>query len=324
MGHRIALPAAAATMMAAACAHAGARPLPGTVEYVIESGGVERTFLVHAPAGMDAEGLPLVLVFHGRYGTAAGLEAESGFSDLADTEGFIAVYPQGAGRRWADGREGDDRTDIDFVEALLASVGRTYGHDPSRVYATGMSNGAFFCCYLAEARPDLLEAIAPVAGGMADPWPGGFAPESPVAVLFVNGTEDPLVPYEGGRIGFDGGRRDNGSTMPIELAASLWAGAGGCGEMTTVGMPDADPEDGCTCTWTEWEAPPGGSRVALIRIEGGGHTWPGVDNALGEGLVGRTCGDFHSPSVIWSFFRFCTAVGPADYSRRGGIGAVSR
>jgi polyhydroxybutyrate depolymerase len=320
----MALAAAAVIPLAAACAHAGARPLPGTVEHTLVCGGVERSYLVHAPAGMDTGGLPLVLVFHGRYGTAEALEAQTGFSGLADSEGFIAVYPQGEGRRWADGRGGDDGTDIVFVERLLDAVGGTYGHDPSRVYATGMSNGAFFCCFLAEGRPDLLEAVAPVAGGMADPWPGGFAPGSPVAVLLVNGTEDPLVPYEGGRVGFEGGRRDNGGVMPAELAASLWAEACGCGEMTTVEMPDEDPEDGCTCTWMEWEAPPGGSRVALIRIEGGGHAWPGVDNALGEGLVGRTCNDFHSPSVIWSFFVHCTDAGPPDGGRGAGRGGGTR
>src|SRR5215216_3755878 len=62
----------------------------------IESGGQTRQYLLHVPASYDPEDpTALVLVFHG-----AGIGAErfvsySKFSNVADREGFLIVYPQG-------------------------------------------------------------------------------------------------------------------------------------------------------------------------------------------------------------------------------------
>jgi polyhydroxybutyrate depolymerase len=43
--------------------------------------------------------------------------------------------------------------------------------------------------------------------------------------------------------------------------------------------------------------------VALLRLEGGGHTWPGGAQYLPAMLVGRVCRDFDATAVIWEFFR---------------------
>jgi polyhydroxybutyrate depolymerase len=265
-----------------------------------------------------------VLLFHGRYGTAAGLEEQTGFSAIADREGFVAVYPQGEGRRWSDGRQGEDWKDIDFVCAILDTLGSFCSYDSSRVFAAGMSNGSFFCCYLAARRADLVRAIAPVAGGMADPWPGSFDPSAPVSVLMINGTSDPLVPYGGGEVGYENGRSDQGSCLPAEEAAAAWAGAAGCpGSPVWTGLEDVDPGDGCTCARLSWAPGEGNARVELIRVDGGGHTWPGLDDPLGERLVGRTCRDFVAPEMIWEFFESLPAgpdstMGRGRGSRRGG------
>jgi polyhydroxybutyrate depolymerase len=300
-----------AVMVLLGCAMARPKPGPGTVEMTIRSGGAERAFLVHVPGGSSrpAEGLPVVLVFHGRYGTAAGVENQTGFSVIADRERFIAVYPQGAGRRWADGRWGEDMKDVEFISAVLDTLESLYGIDRGRIFAAGMSNGAFFCNYLAENRSELIRAIAPVAGGLACPWPGQFDPPHPVSVLMINGTDDPLVPYVGGEVGYETSRRDQGGAYSAGQSLEMWATANECaGPLDSLEMPDVDPSDGCTCTRFSWQPGEGGARVELIRVEGGGHTWPGLDDTLGERLVGLTCWDFVSPEVIWDFF----AASPAD------------
>jgi poly(3-hydroxybutyrate) depolymerase len=38
------------------------------------------------------------------------------------------------------------------------------------------------------------------------------------------------------------------------------------------------------------------------RIIGGGHTWPGGWEYLGEDLIGRTCHDVNACEEIWRFF----------------------
>jgi polyhydroxybutyrate depolymerase len=316
---------AVALVMALSCSLARPGPGPGTMELTLQSGGSERTFLLHVPSTAGPSGgLPVVLLFHGRYGTAAGLEEQTGFSAIADREGFVAVYPQGEGRRWSDGRQGEDWKDIAFVCAILDTLDSFCRYDGSRVFASGMSNGAFFCGYLAENRPDLVCAVAPVAGGLADPWPGTFSPAEPVSVLMINGTSDPLVPYEGGEVGYENGTRDQGSCLPAEEAAAAWAFAAGCpGPPVWTGLDDVDPGDGCTCSSLSWAPGAGDARVELIRVEGGGHTWPGLDDPLGERLVGLTCRDFAAPEVIWEFFESLlaapdTTADPGSGGRRGG------
>ena len=41
----------------------------------------------------------------------------------------------------------------------------------------------------------------------------------------------------------------------------------------------------------------------LYRVEGGGHTWPGGFQYLGERSIGRTNRDLDATDVIWSFFQ---------------------
>ena len=76
--------------------------------------------------------LPLVLVLHGAFGSAREIEQVSGFSELADREGFVVVYPNGIGlfrllRHWNAGfccgramRAGWD--DMGFLLKLLETL----------------------------------------------------------------------------------------------------------------------------------------------------------------------------------------------------------
>ena len=74
----------------------GPRTFKNTVD--IEINGFRRTYLVHVPTGYTPDiPLPLVVVIHGAFDTAQGMERVSGFSLLADREGFIVLYPNGMG-----------------------------------------------------------------------------------------------------------------------------------------------------------------------------------------------------------------------------------
>jgi hypothetical protein len=41
----------------------------------------------------------------------------------------------------------------------------------------------------------------------------------------------------------------------------------------------------------------------LYRVNGGGHTWPGVENPLYELIAGETNEDIHASAAIWNFFK---------------------
>ncbi len=287
----------AAVLLLAGCGIQNATPLPGTEVWEMTVNGQGRTLLVHPPES-NGGALPVLLVFHGGYGTASGAEEKYSISELADREGIIAVYPQGLQRHWNDGRvDPGDVSDVLFVEAVIDSLSRRYTLDTDRIYATGMSNGGIFCHFLAEKLPGVLAGIAPVCGGVADPGYQWFSPDSPLDVCIIQGVEDPLVPWDGGEIG---GRRTPGSVLPADEAVRIWRGVNSCtGDAAVTEMRNTVPEDGCTETMFLYT---GVRDVLLVRIDGGGHGWPGGGQYLSGNLIGRVCRDFNAAEFIWKFF----------------------
>ena len=134
----------------------------------ISIGPLQRTYQLHVPAGLDHPS-GLVLNLHGAGATGSGQAAVTGFNAVADAHGFAVVYPDGIDQSWADGRGASvpDRQGVDdvgFLVALAERLVQEYRIPPGRVFATGMSAGAFMVNRLACQRADVVAAIAPVAG----------------------------------------------------------------------------------------------------------------------------------------------------------------
>lgn len=272
----------------------------------IESGGLQRTFVLHAPSSLRADGpTALVIVLHGGGGTGWGIERSTGFSQMADRYGFVVVYPDAVERNWNDGRgdlqirsqrEGID--DVGFISAVITQVSREYSIDPRRVFATGISNGGFMSQMLAARLADRIVAIAPVAAGMGPAVAASLQPSAPVSVLVMNGTADPLVPYTGGLV-----VRTRGETISTDEIIRKWVTANHCAGVPVVSqLPDTDPSDGTRVTKTAYLECAQRSVVILYRIEGGGHTWPGGRQYLPRAIVGRVSRDIDASGVIWAFF----------------------
>lgn len=190
-----------------------------------------------------------------------------------------------------------------FIAALLEDVAKKHALDPKRVYSTGISNGAIFSHYLAANLSSRIAAIAPVAGGLAEPFSAQFKATEPVSVLILQGTADPLVPYAGGGINLPGGKQRVG-IVSTEEAVKKWVATNGCKlQPAQEEVADTDPQDGCRATKYTYAGGQGGSEVVLYRIEGGGHTWPGGIQYLGERRIGKLCRDFDATPVMWEFFK---------------------
>jgi polyhydroxybutyrate depolymerase len=269
--------------------------------------GRVRTYRLYVPNAHRALS-PLVLVFHGGGGQGTGIERTTGFDAIADREQFVVAYPDGVDRGWNDGRtdqsrRGALRTQVDdlaFVRAMLADIPTVAAIDPKRIFATGMSNGAIFSQYLAAKLSDKIAAIAPVAGGIADPFYKEFAPTSPVSVFAMNGTKDPLVPYGGGVVA----RANRGKVIAVDDAMRLWVVRDGTSPEPQTGMlPDSDPTDGCRVSWKKWTGGKNGTEVWLYTEDGAGHTWPGGPQNLARAVVGNVCRDFSASEAAWSFFK---------------------
>jgi polyhydroxybutyrate depolymerase len=288
------------------------QPGENTQQKTIEVGGRQRTYYLHVPADLPADKpAPLVLVFHGGGGNALGMERYlAKFSKLADQEHFLVAYLEGIDKSWNDGR-GDPSNnaakenvdDLAFVMAMLDAIGKEHQIDPRRIYATGISNGAIFSHYLAANHADKIAAIAPVVGSIADPFYQQFHPSQPVSVLILQGTKDPLVPYEGGQIG-QGNLGNRGKVIATDETVKLWVQADGCQTEPVVdALPDKDPDDGCTITRYTYGPGKNGVEVVLYKIEGGGHTWPGGPQYFPKFLIGPVCRDIDATQVIWDFFK---------------------
>jgi polyhydroxybutyrate depolymerase len=275
----------------------------------IQVGALQREYILHIPAKLDKnKPLPVVFVFHGGGGSAIREAKSSGFAALAQRERFLVVYPQGIGQNWNDGRvttvsqaHRDGVDDLAFFDAMLASMAKEYAIDNKRVYATGLSNGAIFSHYLGANRADRIAAIAPVAGGIADPFHKDFKPSEPVSVLIIQGTKDPIMPYEGGEIALRGGKA-RGRIIGTDETIELWnRNNGSATEPNGVELPDRDPKDGCRVKQYRWLQK--STEVQLLRLDGGGHTWPGGAQSLSSRIVGPVCQDFDATTVIWAFFK---------------------
>ena len=272
--------------------------------HTMEIDGITRSYHLHVPSAVGPTPAPLVLVFHGGGGTGPGTERLTRFTALADREGFLVAFPEGVEKNWNDGREftssrahRDHVDDVAFVTALIDAIGRAHAVDPRRVYATGISNGGIFSHYLAAHLSARIAAIVPVVGGIADPPEAWLRPEQPVSVLMLQGTRDPLVPYHGGAVAF--GR---GKIIDTEEAARRWAALNGGREPVREPLP-ADGKDRCGGLRTIYPGGRDGSEVTLVRLDGGGHTWPGGAQYLPERLIGRVCRDFDATVLIWDFFK---------------------
>jgi polyhydroxybutyrate depolymerase len=165
----------------------------------------------------------------------------------------------------------DTRDDIGFLSEVITATKNRACIDPQqRVYATGYSGGARMASALACAIPQNIAAIAPVAGlraGRADPHDldildiTSCTPEKPVSVLAFHGTADGINPYDG--------NTDARWGYSIPAALQRWAVTDKC---------DSNPTDqriSTTVALLEYAGCADGAKVALYRVTGGGHTWPG-------------------------------------------------
>jgi polyhydroxybutyrate depolymerase len=243
----------------------------------VTSTGVERSYLLHVPAGYDGEAVPLVLNFHPSGGTPEGQVETSGFNAIADREGFAVAYPAGvfasatSQRTWnANVEEGVD--DVQFTLDVIADVISKLEIEGTRIYATGFSGGARMSSRLACALSDVLAAAAPVAGLQ---YPDDCVPTGQPSIVAFHGRADQVNQYEVTAESRPYWR------MGVDTAAEKWRRALDC----PAGPMDGGLEREPGLTVRVWPPCAEGAMLMLYISETDGHVWP-------EGASER----------IWDFF----------------------
>jgi polyhydroxybutyrate depolymerase len=278
---------------------------PGDSARTVTVDGGPRSYLVHVPPNYDArKPTPVVLCYHGAVTNGRIQLRLTGLNTKADEAGFIVAYPNGTGPNdttlfWNVGafgarRTATDRDDVAFTHALLDDLAGVANVDAKRVFACGMSNGGMMCHRLAIEMSDRIAAIAPVGGTLAMRNP---QPQRPVPVMQIHGTEDEFVPWTAsagpGVLGW--------SFLGVEETIDFWVKHNGCATTPLEeSLPDRDPADDTTVERFTYGGGPAGADVVLVKVVGGGHTWPG--RALPIGVLGRTTKDVDANDLIWEFF----------------------
>lgn len=286
----------AALLLVAAAAPAAADSM--TVE------GERRTWSLRLPEGVERP--PLILVLHGGGGRGRQIERHSGMTEAALPAGFAVAYPDGLDRQWNDGRgdlisaeKGNLRDDVAFLTALVDRLAAEGAIDPARVYVMGISNGGMMTYrLLCEAASRFAGAVAVVAN-LGEEIAPTCAPSRPVPLMVLNGTADPLVPYQGGPVKVF--EQERGRVLSTEATLAHFAAANGCAGREQVAVADPAPQDGVTperIVYRGCAAP-----TELWRFVGGGHGWPGASQYFGERLIGTVPEAPSATALAVDFFR---------------------
>lgn len=164
-----------------------------------DNGNTEtRTYRLYVPANVQ-ENAPLVVSLHGANGNQYANRPMT--TDVADTEGFIVVYPQGktvnfylAGMNttgWI--ASGEDNADVEFIKAVIEDVAKNYTIDRKRIYCCGFSNGGMMTYALSNTCSDIFAAFASISGYQLNEFHFRHTGARPVPFLHIHGKADDFV-----------------------------------------------------------------------------------------------------------------------------------
>ena len=170
------------------------------MDYVecMEHEDMEGCWNVYLPTTINlSHEVPLVIDLHGNTLTMQDQRDLSEFDDLADENGFIAVWPQGHDNSWNSGYccstagnlgLNDSGLVIEIVERVVAN----HSIDQSRIYLTGWSNGCSLSQKMANEHSNIFAAVACMSYYLLeDPKPY----YSPIPIMEIHGLEDQIILY---------------------------------------------------------------------------------------------------------------------------------
>lgn len=148
--------------------------------------GKVREFYIHVPISYNVNNkVPLVFMLHGTNGDGDVMYQGSGWVELAEQEGFIAVFPsslrykvvEADGEmktvdRWNTASDADwdlqqgevGYDDIKFLRKIVELITTQFSINVSRIYLNGFSNGGQMAAKCSIEMSDILAAVCSNAG----------------------------------------------------------------------------------------------------------------------------------------------------------------
>ena len=282
---------------------------PNLKSHTLTWGKLERNYISYIPSNLPRDKkVPLVIFLHGFTSSAEESIAisEGLMNRLADRDGAIVLYPNAIDKHWNEIAGGYyEKTrgidDTGFVAFLIDKYIKEHNVDPKRVYVSGFSNGGEMTYTLACRIPEKITAVAPVISNMGVEMAEKYRTGKPLPILIMNGTGDPVVPWNGGKVELDG--QMLGDLLSADDTVKFWAKRNGADKNYSKEMlPDKNPEDGSTVIRKCHKNNKNGAEVILYEIVNGGHTVPGMKSNKPANDKNRINMDINGFEVIWNFF----------------------
>lgn len=255
---------------------------------------IEREYVIFQPKAIKQN--VILIGLHGRGGSGEEFMWKIEFNQLAEEEGFIIVYPSGINKAWVDGRKLPEEDLKANDEKFLLTLKDKLQNDFSikKFFLFGYSNGGFMTQRMAFIYPDAFTGYASVVSTISENL-NKEKPKQPVPVLFMSGTEDPIVPYRGGVI-----NGNKGVAIGAEDTVKQWVKWNKCAP-----KPDAEiineQNDGVKVFIHTYSNCKSGKPVRFLKLEGAGHGWPGkLEEEKG---FGKFTNEINANREIWKFFK---------------------
>jgi polyhydroxybutyrate depolymerase len=273
----------------------------------IDIRGLTRTYLTYVPRDLP-KGAPLVVVLHGSGESGARIRVETGygFDRLADTRGFAVAYPDAFDGYWdicaivgAVDASAHNVDDMAFLSGLIDKLAADIGIDPGRAFAAGSSRGGSMALRIALELPARYRAVAAVSGSLPTPENFKCKPAGPgTSVMIMNGTADPIVPFDGGEVNLFGVFYRNGKVRSTRDTAQYFADFN-----HITGKPETNESPASKGMRVERVLWRGDSKaeVELVAIHGAGHGMPQPYTSRPR-ILGPSSNEPNGPAVIWEFF----------------------
>ena len=149
-----------------------------------------RDIHVYAPSNLK-ENSPLLISCHGMDQDPNYQQSNTHWEAVADTAGFVVVYPRGGTGMSTWDIQGDK--DTKWMTEIIDQMYTDYKIDKKRVYLSGFSMGGMFTYHSMSKIADKIAAFAPTSGTNVF---GASKAMRPVPIIHPHGTNDDVLGYD--------------------------------------------------------------------------------------------------------------------------------